>query len=160
MLYFAFGSNMLFDQMRERCPSSTFVCVAAIDRYRLAFTRRTGGASSLWRGLGVAAIVVHEGERVWGAVLEIDEGDIGALDRREGYRPGRETNAYRRVEVQVARDAESENPLLAQTYVVCKREEPNPVPHRDYVARIVAGAKSWNIPADYLQALERIEVSF
>lgn len=159
MLYFAYGSNMLFDQMRERCPSAAYVCVAGLDGYRLAFTRKASGASSPWRGFGVADIVVHEGERVWGAVFEIDERDIGALDRSEGCRPGRETNAYRRVEVQIARDAESENPLLAQTYVVCTREEPNPVPHRDYVARIVAGAKSWNLPADYLQALERIEVS-
>ena len=58
------------------------------------------------------------------------------------------------------RDNDPEKPLLAHTYVVCMREEPNPVPHRDYVARIVAGAKSWNLPADYLQALERIEVGF
>ena len=159
MLYFAYGSNMLFDQMRERCPSSLFVCVPALDGYRLAFTRRAAGASSPWRGFGVADVVVHEGERVWGAVFEIDERDIGALDRSEGYRHGCETNAYRRVEVQVARGAEPEQSLLAQTYVVCMREEPNPMPHRDYVARIVAGAKSWNIPADYLQALERIEVS-
>ena len=159
MLYFAYGSNMLFDQMRELCPSSTFVCVAALDGYRLAFTRKVAGASSPWRGFGVADIVVHEGGRVWGAVFEFDERDIGALDQSEGYRHGRETSAYRRVEVEVARDADSENPLSAQTYVVCTREEPNPVPHRDYVARIVAGARSWNLPADYLQALERIEVN-
>lgn len=54
---------------------------------------------------------------------------------------------------------DSDNSLLAQTYVVCIREQPNLRPHRDYVARIVAGAKSWNLPADYLQAVERIEVS-
>jgi gamma-glutamylcyclotransferase len=160
MLYFAYGSNMLFNQMRERCPSTAYVCVAALDGYRLAFTKRAAGASSPWRGFGVADNVVHEGERVWGAVFEINEREIRALDRSEGYRPGRETNAYRRVEVQVARHVDSENSLLAHTYVVCTREEPNPVPHRDYVARIVVGAKSWNIPADYLQALERIEVSF
>ena len=159
MLYFAYGSNMLFDQMRGRCPSSRFVCVAALDGYRLAFTRKAAGASSPWRGFGVADIVVHEGGRVWGAVFEFDERDIGALDQSEGYRPGRETNAYRRIEVQVAGATRPEDPLLTQTYVVCIREEPTPVPHRDYVARIVAGARSWNLPADYLQALERIEVS-
>ena len=56
MLYFAYGSNMLFDQMRERCPSSTFVCAAALDGYRLAFTRKATGANSPWRGFGVADI--------------------------------------------------------------------------------------------------------
>lgn len=121
MLYFAYGSNMLFDQTRERCPSAAFVCIAALDGYRLAFTRKAAGASSPWRGFGVADVVAHEGERVWGAAFAIDEIDIGALDRSEGYRPGRETNAYRRVEVQVVRDRDSDNPLLAQTYVVCTR---------------------------------------
>ena len=96
---------------------------------------------------------------MWGVVFEIDKLDIEALDRSEGYRPDREANAYRRIDVEVVREGEPEERLLVRTYVVCAREKPNPVPHRDYVARIVAGARSWNLPSDYMQALERTKVS-
>lgn len=158
MLYFAYGSNMLFNQMRERCPTTAFVCIAALEGYRLAFTRKATGEKSLWRGYGVADVVPTVGSSVWGAVFQIDERDIGSLDRSEGYRPDREKNAYRRVEVHVHRDGESDRPLSAQTYVVCTCEDPNPLPHRDYLARIIAGAESWNLPEEYIRGLKRIEV--
>ena len=70
MLYFAYGSNMLFDQMRERCPSATFVCIAALEGYRLAFTRTAKGQ---WRGFGVADVIPEQDSRAWGAVFQIDE---------------------------------------------------------------------------------------
>jgi gamma-glutamylcyclotransferase (GGCT)/AIG2-like uncharacterized protein YtfP len=155
MLYFAYGSNMLLEQMHERCPSAAFVCVAALDGHRLAFTRTAGGN---WKGFGVADVVPAPGQRVWGVVFRIEELDIGALDRSEGYRPDRENNAYRRIDVHVQRDGDIEKPLAAFTYVVCNREDPNPLPHRDYVGRIIAGATSWRLPADYVRGLERIEV--
>lgn len=154
MQYFAYGSNMLFDQMRERCPSAAFVCTA-LEGYRLGFTRTAKGN---WKGYGVADVVPDPGQRVWGAVFQIEEHDIGALDRSEGYRPDRESNAYCRVAVQVQRDGNAERPMAAFTYVVCTREDPNPLPHQDYVARIIAGAKSWKLPEDYIRGLERTEV--
>jgi gamma-glutamylcyclotransferase (GGCT)/AIG2-like uncharacterized protein YtfP len=155
MLYFAYGSNMLVEQMRERCPSASFVCVAGLEGYRLAFTRTAKGN---WKGCGVADVVPAPGQRVWGVVFRIDELDLGSLDRSEGYRPDRESNAYRRIDVHVQRDGDIEKPLAAFTYVVCVPEDPNPLPHRDYVGRIIAGARSWNLPEDYVRGLERIEV--
>lgn len=38
MLYFAYRSNMHWDQMRSRCPSARFVGVALLRDFRLAFT--------------------------------------------------------------------------------------------------------------------------
>jgi len=158
MLYFAYGSNMLFDQMRERCPSATFVGIAILQGHRLAFSRKATSSKSLWRGFGVADVLPDEEFSVWGAVFRIDERDVGALDHSEGYRPDRAQNSYRRIEVHVFADGKPECPLLAHTYVVCEREKPHPIPHRDYVARIIAGAKLWNIPADYIRTLERFKV--
>jgi gamma-glutamylcyclotransferase len=42
-LTFAYGSNLDCTQMRERCPSTRFVCIAALKDYRLAFTRHSRG---------------------------------------------------------------------------------------------------------------------
>src|SRR5260370_28717436 len=82
MLYFAYGSNMDWDQMKTRCPSACFVGVAVLRDHRLAFTRR-----SKKRACGVADAVPEEGAAVWGAVFEIADVDIGRLDDTEGYRP-------------------------------------------------------------------------
>ena len=42
MIYFAYGSNLDFVQMRSRCPSAQFVAVAKLPDHQLAFTRRVG----------------------------------------------------------------------------------------------------------------------
>lgn len=77
--YFAYGSNMSDEQIRERCPSHKFVCVAELRDYKLAFTRY-----SHKRSCGVADVVVAPGESVWGAVFEMPESDMAALDVHEG----------------------------------------------------------------------------
>jgi cation transport regulator ChaC len=155
MLYFAYGSNMLSDQMRGRCPSATFSCIAALGDHRLAFTRTATGT---WRGFGVADVVPHAGESVWGVVFRIQASEIDILDRKEGYRLDRQNNAYRRIKLNVRKNGEARSLLSAHTYVVCEREDPHPLPHRDYVARIIAGAIEWNLPAEYVRWLDSIEV--
>ena len=70
MLYFAYGSNMDWDQMRTRCPSAAFVGIARLPDHRLAFTR-----FSKTRKCGVADVVPAKGQSVWGAVFSIDERD-------------------------------------------------------------------------------------
>lgn len=155
MLYFAYGSNMLIDQIEERCPSATLLCVASLENYRLAFTRTAMG---VWRGYGVADVVPAADERVWGGVIQIEDADVSALDKAEGYAPGRAHNAYERVGVTVWKDGNAVEALMAQTYTVRQREEPNPLPHRSYVTRIIAGARAIAVPAEYLSRLELIPV--
>jgi len=43
MLYFAYGSNMDWAQMRSRCRTARFVCVEKLKDHRLAFTRKAEG---------------------------------------------------------------------------------------------------------------------
>lgn len=78
MLYFAYGSNMECIQIKKRCPSASFVGIAKLSDYRLAFTRR-----STKRRCGVADVVPEEGHRVWGVIFKIAEGDIKRLDECE-----------------------------------------------------------------------------
>src|SRR4030095_3388653 len=39
LYYFAYGSNMNWEQMQRRCPSTRFVCVASLKDYRFAIAR-------------------------------------------------------------------------------------------------------------------------
>lgn len=153
MLYFAYGSNLDWPQIRERCPSARFVAVAKLKDHRLDFTRK-----STIRGCGVADAVPDPGHAVWGVVYQIDERDIGSLDRSEGFSPRRAENSYTREEHHVFADGDEENPLTVSIYFATKESNP-PLPSAEYKGLIVCGAKFWHLPQDYIDKLERIEVA-
>jgi gamma-glutamylcyclotransferase len=152
MLYFAYGSNMDWSQMRERCPTAQFVCVAKLKDHHLAFTRE-----SQKRKCGVADVIQEEGRDVWGVVYQIDERDIGHLDLTEGFRPGRTENDYVREERHVFAEGDNKRPVLVSVYFAIKEDNP-PKPNVQYKQLIVNGAKYWHLPDAYIQELERIEV--
>lgn len=154
MLYFAYGSNMNWKQMRERCPSAKFLCVAKLNDHRLAFTRY-----SCDRKCGVADIISAKGSDVWGVVYDIEEVEMGWLDRTEGYDPGRkrEDNCYVRKEHRVYRDDTEDSPLSTHVYFAIRQDSPPP-PNEEYKKLIVDGAKFWHLPDEYIRRLESIEV--
>jgi gamma-glutamylcyclotransferase (GGCT)/AIG2-like uncharacterized protein YtfP len=155
MLYFAYGSNLDWAQMRERCPSARFVCIAKLPEHRLDFTRQSTKKD---REGGVADVVPDAHQNVWGVVYQIEETEIDSLDRCEGFRPGRrrEENSYNREERHVFRDGDERQPLVAFLYFVSQKGGPFR-PHPKYKRFIVEGAKHWHLPHDYIAKLERIE---
>lgn len=153
MLYFACGSNMDWAQMKERCPSVRFVGVAKLPEHRLAFTRK-----STKRGCGVADLVRDAGREVWGVVFEIPDLELGALDETEGYRPGRDKNSYWRRECMVFLDDDDGRPLTVAIYFAEPQANP-PLPSKAYKDLILAGARHWNLPADYIAQLQGTEVA-
>lgn len=80
MLYFAYGSNLDEDQMRERCPSAEALARAVLSDHALAF----GGFSRRWGG-AVASVVPAHGAQVHGLLYRIDDADLRVLDRFEGH---------------------------------------------------------------------------
>lgn len=153
MLYFAYGSNMEWHQMRTRCPSAKFVGVAVLGDHRIAFSR-----ASKKRRCGVAGAVYDAGKEIWGAVYEIDDRDIGSLDLSEGYQPGRGKNSYQREQRHVYLDDDLETPLSVEVYFAIPEPDP-PLPDQEYKDLILAGARFWHLPEDYIRdVIERIEV--
>ncbi|MEW6713076.1 MAG: gamma-glutamylcyclotransferase family protein, partial [Candidatus Riflebacteria bacterium] len=109
--YFAYGSNMDWKQMSERCPSARFLTVAVLPDHQLAFSR-----VSTSRGCGVADVVPCTGSGVWGVVYEISADDLCKLDRTEGFEPGREKNCYIRTEKTVYEGSAKGSPLNVSIY--------------------------------------------
>lgn len=165
MLTFAYGSNMDCGQMKDRCPSVSFVCVAVLRDYRLCFPRK-----SKKRDCGVAGVERGEGCNVWGVVYEINEADVGNLDATEGYRNKDEccrpdsvenspnTNLYFREQCYVYQDDSNDNPIYAWVYIACPETDP-PHPNVIYKQQIVEGARYWNLPAEYISKIEQIETA-
>jgi len=132
MKYFAYGSNLNRKQMRERCPESKPVTIATLPNYKLAFT----GWSRQWRG-GTANIKGFQGEKVLGAVYEVNEKDMRRLDKHEGC-PGTST----RLDIIVF--TENGDPTEAVTYIKpSQTEETKPAPQ--YIAIMKQGCKDWRI---------------
>ena len=154
MLYFAYGSNMDWSQMKERCPCAKFVCRAKLPSHRLPFTLRS------WRRrCGVADILRDETKDVWGVVYELPESELENLDKDEDFRRGRpdDQNKYTREDHHVWREGDAEQPLLVSIYRGPPQLNP-PFPDCDYKNLIVAGARHWQLPADYIQELESIQI--
>jgi hypothetical protein len=107
VLYFAYGSNLDWAQMRRRCPTAAPLGPAALDGWRLAF----GGHSRTWGG-SVATIVPSRYERVDGLLYELPRAELGALDLFEGH-PG----CYRRRPMPVGVRPDGQR-RLAHTYVL------------------------------------------
>jgi len=152
MLYFAYGSNLDWKRMKNRCPSVEFYCKVSLPDYRIEFTRKS---SKL--GCGVVDIIWDENNKVYGVVYKIDEEDSGRLDKSEGYVPQRDINCYKRIEIMVVEEDNKEKPIIAYTYEVVKKEFGKYKPSKEYKNLIVTGAKYWKLPKDYINFLENIE---
>jgi hypothetical protein len=153
MLYFAYGSNLEWAQMKQRCSLAKFVCRAKLPAHRLAFTLR-----SVRRDCGVADVWPDKASDVWGVVYELPDNELKNLDKREGYRPGRpyEQNQYTREDHYVWTDGDAKRPLLVALYLGNPQLDP-PLPNDDYKRLIVDGAKHWNLPVEYIRQLESIQ---
>ena len=149
MLYFAYGSNMNWLQMQDRCPSACFLCRAVLPDYKLAFTRK-----SIKRGCGVADVVPARYHNAWGVVYKISNLDVENLDRSEGYRSGRERNSYWRRECLVLLEGDEHRPQRVFTYFGDPQSKP-PGPNAEYKELILSGARYWHLPDDYIYELEQ-----
>ena len=70
--YFAYGSNLNFEQMAYRCPEATAVGIAKLDGYELAFRR------------GFLTILPKEGASVEGLIWSVTDHDESQLGDTHG----------------------------------------------------------------------------
>jgi len=130
MLYFAYGSNLWRQQMRDRCPACTEVGFGVLRGYRWIIAQR-----------GYANIVVSPRDEVHGTVYRLTEADERSLDRHEGVHQGR----YRKETVPVILDGRS---MLCMVYVDPVEEEGTAWP--EYVARLNHGIADAALSPEYV----------
>ena len=129
MYYFAYGSNLNRNQMKERCPDSKPLFTATLPNYKLVFE----GWSRIRHG-GIANIRLFRGEKVRGAVYEVTEQDMSKLDRQESQ--------YKRLKITVF-DEDGES-FEAVTYIKSNQEEETK-PSEEYLSVIRQGYKDWRL---------------
>lgn len=143
MRYFAYGSNLNWQQMQRRCPSAQFVCAARLFDYQFGITRR-----SRLRNCGTANVSPARGKEVWGAIYNVSDADLIVMD---GFEDG-----YRREILSVHPSGNGDGPISVLVYVA-EIETNVPLPSAEYKRLILEGAKHWQLPPFYLAILEAIE---
>ena len=137
-LYFAYGSNLNPEQMKQRCPDSQLIDVARLDGFQLAFA----GYSKRWGG-GVATVWEDPAGIVEGIVWLISDRDLELLDRCEGY-----PHSYGRVSLMV----QMANGELKGAWVYVKQDHTSTRPSPAYIDVIT---KAYKCRGFNLSVLER-----
>ena len=136
ILYFAYGSNMNFCQMKERCPKSQFICKAYLEGYKLVFD----GFSQSWNG-PVANVIESSEHNVEGGLFNITESDLKTLERKEGY-----PRTYDKKELWIK--DEKGNNFLALVYL--RTGEELGQPPQNYLDTILKGSADCHLSESYI----------
>ena len=138
--YFAYGSNLSFAQMAQRCPGAKSLGKARLIGWRYLIYER-----------GYANIVPDAAGETWGGVWEVTADHLRALDVFEGVAKG----LYHRVECGV--ELEGDAHVRCVVYIDSNPNGGIPgVPKADYQSRILAGAHDFSLPQDYIAILESL----
>ena len=133
--YFAYGSNMCLDQMRQRCPDAKWVGVARLAEYRFHIN-----------GRGYASIQPSPEHVVFGLLWRISDADEKTLDQYEDYPAG----LYGKLDVSLRMmgDGRSDS---AMTYIAANKE--HGVPREGYLEGILRAADHLLLPDHYQREL-------
>jgi gamma-glutamylcyclotransferase (GGCT)/AIG2-like uncharacterized protein YtfP len=144
-LYFAYGSNMLEQRLKDRVKSAEFFSKAWIRGYEVRCRKKSDDESG-------KADLVETGnpeDIVHGVVYEFDPADWGALDKHEGatgHNPG-----YDRVPIRVHTDSGT---LEVTTYMARKEKiDESLEPYTWYRDLILCGAEQHRLPEDYREKI-------
>ena len=138
-LYFAYGSNLKLERMRDRIPSARARGPARLPGRALTLDKRGSDGSAK------ANVTPQAGSWVWGALYEIEPTHWPDLDRCE---PG-----YERVRIEVV--TLDGAPREAHTYAAVQLTT-DPTPFDWYKRLIVEGAREHGLPPDWVETLERL----
>ncbi|MFQ6020082.1 MAG: gamma-glutamylcyclotransferase family protein [Dehalococcoidia bacterium] len=133
-LYFAYGSNMDEQQMRNRCPGAVRGGKARLRDYEFRINKRRK-----------ATIVPSPGQNTWGVLWNITASHERALDCYEGVK----SETYRKKTVEVFLTSGTKERALTYIASDCSVGSPEP----DYMERILRGAKEADLPPDYIKVL-------
>lgn len=75
--YFAYGSNLDFNQMAQRCPGAEYLGAATLSNHELRMD-----------GAGYATVVPAPGSHVQGALWDLSQANVQNMDRFEGVADG------------------------------------------------------------------------
>lgn len=136
--YFAYGANMDRDSMHLRCPKSRPLGRAKLARHRFFIM-----------GSGHGSVKRDTRMDVHGVLYDLALADIPGLDRHEELGCG----LYQKISQPMLREGAA--PVRALLHVGSSGQEG--VAQGDYLDRVIAAARDWNLPESYLTYLSSLK---
>jgi hypothetical protein len=136
-LYFAYGANMDVETMSKRCPRSHPLGRARLAKHRFFVMRE-----------GYASVAPDPRATVHGVLWDLALSDVRALDVYEEVARG----IYAKIVKPVLREPHGS----ARALIYVGHTQETGTPREDYFARVVAAAKTWELPAPYLAYLDAL----
>lgn len=135
MLHFAYGANMHRDVMRRHAAAAAPLGAAALADHRFLITAD-----------GYASVAPDRAHTVHGVLWRITPRDRATLDAWENVA----AKLYR-AEILPVRHAGQVRPAL----VYIARRSRNGRPKAGYMEIVIAAARAWQLPRDYIASLQR-----
>jgi hypothetical protein len=135
-LYFAYGANMNVAAMARRCPRSKALGPARLVRHRLAVMRE-----------GWLTVARDPRSAAHGVLWDLALADVAALDRYEGLPEG--------LYAKLAQPVVTKHGARQAIVYIGANAGPGAA-RPDYIAEVIAAARSWPLAAEAIEALERI----
>jgi hypothetical protein len=129
--YFAYGSNIVGDAMKRRCPMAKFVGMARLRHYRFGIVRS-----------GYASVVPERNAVVHGVLWLLTAADERRLDMYEEIATG----LYQRACLSVEPIAHHSNARRVGALVYLAKDAGLGRPRPDYIEPILAAAQSYGFP--------------
>ena len=144
--YFAYGSNMLTERLKNRCPSSKKIGLAyAVDRV-IEFKKPSMDKS------GKATLRFKTGIRTPGVLFRISKKELRILDTFEGAEKGGGYNRCDRFPVHLA---ENDEIVYTKTYLAsCTKSDLKP--YDWYLALVIAGICKHQLDETHLKMLRHV----
>jgi gamma-glutamylcyclotransferase len=137
MDYFAYGSNMVMDQMRRICGRDfTLLGRAVLPDYELGTDLR-----------GYGNIRPRKNSEVYGLLYDIGQRALAALDSFEGY-----PNVFGREKVRVVDEDKRDH--YAWVYLEPAEQFSGIRPSPEYFRRVAAAARENHLPEHWVEKLE------
>ena len=145
--YFAYGSNLCRPRLQARIGSSPVLGAAQLRKHRLAFHKNGQDGSAKCDAFHTD----DKNDLLWGAVYEVTSRQKETLDIVEGVGNGYEVKT---VEVELQKKAIEIILYAAQEDHI----DNDLLPFDWYHAFVLHGARSHNLPADYVDAIQQVSV--
>lgn len=146
ILVFSYGSNMLFNRIKERCQSLKVLGSGFITGHQLLFNMQSTDGS----GKANAFETNNPQDKVWGTVISINKADKKLFD---GFEELGSAYNEKLIDVQT-----KERDLRAWVYVACTdRIKDNLKPYDWYRRFVLEGAIENNLPDSYISHIKSVE---
>ncbi len=143
--YFAYGSNMLTERLRQRCRGAKAVGVAVASGYILEFSKKSIDNS----GKATLVISTEPKRQVFGVLFEIGLDDRPKLDEAEGKGSGYDRN--NKFSVTLLSDGTQ---AQVTTYIASASAVDGSLkPYDWYQALVIVGAEQHELPEAYIASL-------